>query len=180
MNLKSFLENLRTGLLMIFLLIAFQGASAQSKPVRTGTPARQGHSGGGGYIKQYKPIADSLAGIYGVPTSVMLGIAIIESGAGKSRNCKLLNNHFGIKGKNNLLKTKGIKSSYKQYDNGRASYVAFCKLMTRKKFYSKLKGKKDHKLWLEAISKAGYSTVPDVWKRNITAAIRKHKLADLN
>ena len=161
MKLKSFLENHRTGLLVLFVMLASQTVSAQSK-----------------YIKQYKPIADSLSDIYGVPTSVMLGVAIIESGAGKSRNCKLLNNHFGVKGKNNLLKTKGIKTSYKQYPNGRASYVAFCKLMTRKKFYPKLKGKKDHTLWLDAISKAGYSTVPDEWKRNITAAIRKHKLAE--
>ena len=161
MKLKSFLENHRTGLLVLFLMFAFQTVSAQSK-----------------YIKQYKPIADSLSEVYGVPTSVMLGVAIIESGAGKSRNCKLLNNHFGVKGKNNLLKTKGIKTSYKQYPDGRASYVAFCQLMTRKKFYPKLKGKKDHKLWLDAISKAGYSTVPDEWKRNITAAIRKHKLTE--
>jgi len=36
----------------------------------------------------------------------------------------------------------------------------------------------DHKAWLEAISKAGYSTVPDEWKRNITAAIRKHNLTE--
>jgi Bax protein len=108
----------------------------------------------------------------------MLGIAIIESGAGKSRNCKLLNNHFGIKGKNDLLKTKGIKTAYKQYPDGRASYVSFTLLMTRKKFYPKLKGKMNHTLWLDAISKSGYSTVPDEWKRNITAAIRKHKLAE--
>lgn len=130
------------------------------------------------YIKQYRPIADSLSAIYGIPTSVMLGIAIIESGAGKSRNCKLLNNHFGIKGKNNLLKTKGIKTAYKQYPDGRASYISFSRLMTRKKFYPKLKGKMDHKLWLDAISKSGYSTVPEEWKRNITAAIRKHNLAE--
>jgi len=163
MKLKSFLENRRTGLFLCFLIIAFQTVSGQSK-----------------YIKRYKPIADSLSAIYGVPSSVMLGVAIIESGAGKSRNCKLLNNHFGIKGKNNLVKTHGIKSSYKYYENGRASYIAFCKLMTRKKFYSKLKGEKDHKLWLDAISKAGYSTVPGEWKKNITAAIRKHKLAETN
>ncbi len=163
MKIKSFLENHRNGLLVLFLLLVFQASSAQSK-----------------YIKQYKPIADSLSEIYGVPTSVMLGVAIIESGAGKSRNCKLLNNHFGVKGKNDLLKTKGIKSSYKQYPDGRASYVAFCKLMTRKKFYPKLKGVKDHKQWLDAISKAGYSTVPDEWKRNITAAIRKHKLSEMD
>ncbi|MGZ8557619.1 MAG: glucosaminidase domain-containing protein [Chitinophagaceae bacterium] len=163
MQLKSFLENGRTALLIFFLLIVFQTVSGQSK-----------------YIRQYKPIADSLSDIYGIPASVMLGVAIIESGAGKSRNCKLLNNHFGIKGKNNLMKTNGIKSSYKQYDNGRASYISFCKLITKKKFYKKLKGKMDHKLWLDAISKSGYSTVPDEWKRNITAAIRKHKLAENN
>jgi Bax protein len=148
-------------LTLLLLVAAMQPVSAQSK-----------------YIKQYKPIADSLSSVYGIPTSVMLGIAIIESGAGKSRNCKLLNNHFGIKGKNDLLKTKGIKTAYKQYPNGRASYISFSQLMTRKKFYSKLKGKMDHKLWLDAISKSGYSTVPEEWKRNITAAIRKHKLAE--
>lgn len=150
-----------TFLTLFLSCFVFLSASAQSK-----------------YIKTYKPVADSLSAIYGIPTSVMLGIAIIESGAGQSRNCKLLNNHFGIKGKNNLLKTKGIKSAYKQYPDGRASYVAFSQLMTKKKFYSKLKGKKDYKLWLEAISKAGYSTVPEEWKTNISAAIRKHKLAE--
>ena len=150
-------------LLIILSLASFGPVSGQSK-----------------YIKAYKPIADSLSSVYGIPSSVMLGIAIIESGAGKSRNCKLLNNHFGIKGKNNLLKTKGIKTAYKQYPDGRASYISFSKLMTRKKFYSKLKGTMDHKLWLEAISKSGYSTVPEEWKRNISAAIRKHKLAAMD
>ncbi len=131
-------------------------------------------------MKQYRPIADSLSAVHGIPSAVILGVAIIESGAGKSRNCKLLNNHFGIKGKNNLLKTKGIRSAYKQYKDGRASYIAFCKLLTKRKFYSKLKGKMDYKLWLDAISKSGYSTVPHEWKKNITAAIQKHKLYKLD
>lgn len=161
MRNKSFLKNGLTGLSVVLLLLAGLTISAQSR-----------------YIKTYQPIADSLSDVYGIPTSVMLGIAIIESGAGSSRNCKLLNNHFGIKGKNDLLKTRGIRSAYKQYPDGRSSYVAFSKLMTRKKFYPKLKGKMDHKLWLDAISRAGYSTVPDEWKRNITAAIRKHNLTE--
>src|SRR5688572_6833847 len=159
MKNKSFAKRWLRGLLVVFLLFTVYSTTAQSK-----------------YIKQYRPIADSLSDVYGIPTSVMLGIAIIESGAGSSRNCKLLNNHFGIKGKNDLLKTKGIRSAYKQYPNGRSSYVAFSKLMTRKKFYPRLKGNMDHILWLDAISKAGYSTVPGEWKRNITAAIRKHEL----
>ncbi|MEI9911305.1 MAG: glucosaminidase domain-containing protein [Bacteroidota bacterium] len=109
--------------------------------------------------------------------SVMLGVAIMESGSGTSRNCKLLNNHFGIIGKNNLLKTKGVKSRYKQYPDAMASYVDFCRLMTKKKFYKKLKGNMDHKLWADAISKAGYSEIPAIWKQRLLDIIRKNKLA---
>lgn len=128
------------------------------------------------YIKKYKPLADSLSQKYEIPVAVILGVAIIESGAGNSRNSKMLHNHFGIVGKNDLLKTDGIRSRYKQFPNAAASYLAFCKLVKKKKFYDKLKGNTDYKLWLEAMSKAGYSEAPVEWKTNITAAIRKHKL----
>ena len=50
--------------------------------------------------------------------------------------------------------------------------------MIEYKFYKELKGVDDHKRWLDAMSRAGYSTVPVEWKKNITAAIRKHKLAE--
>lgn len=130
------------------------------------------------YVKKYAALADSLQEVYSIPSSVILGIAIIESASGTSRNCRLLNNHFGIVGKNNLLKTKRIKSRYKQYPNDTSSYVDFCKLMTRKRFYSKLKGKMDYKLWIEAISKSNYSEVPLIWKERILTAIRKHSLAN--
>lgn len=142
------------------LLIIFQCAMAQSK-----------------YVKKYRPTADSLTLVYGVPASVILGVAIMESGSGTSRNCKLLKNHFGIVGKNNLLKTKGIKSRYKQYPNDLASYLDFCKLMTRKKFYKRLKGNMDHKLWADAISKAGYSEIPEIWKQRLLSIIKNNKLS---
>lgn len=130
------------------------------------------------YINRYKPLADSLSEVYGIPASVILGVAIIESGSGSSRNAKLLNNHFGIVGKNNLLRTKGIRSRYKQYPTAAASYAGFCQLLSRKRFYSKLKGNNDYKAWLEAISKSGYSESPAEWKKRVGAAIRKHKLSD--
>ena len=128
------------------------------------------------YVKKYKPLADELSEEYGIPISVILGIAIHESGAGTSRNAKLLNNHFGIKGKNKLLKEKGIRSSYKQYDEVKDCYKDFCKIIKKKKFYNNLKGKKDYKLWVDAISKAGYSVIPEIWKGRILSTIRKNKL----
>lgn len=129
------------------------------------------------YVTKYRPLADSLSEAYGIPTSIILGVAILESGSGTSRNSKLLNNHFGIVGKNNLLKTKNIKSRYKQYPDVSSSYVDFCKLIAKKKFYKKLKDNGDYKLWTDAISKAGYSEIPDYWKKKVLETIRKNKLS---
>ncbi len=129
------------------------------------------------FIQKYRPLADSLSGVYGIPASVILGVSIIESASGTSRNCKLLNNFFGMVGKNNLLKTKGIKTRYKQYDTDTASFVGFCKLQAKKKYYKNLYGNMDYRLWTDAISKAGYSEVPAVWKQRINDTIRKNKLA---
>ncbi|MEI9944238.1 MAG: glucosaminidase domain-containing protein [Chitinophagaceae bacterium] len=129
------------------------------------------------YIHKYRPLADSLSEEYGVPSAVILGVAIIESGSGSSRNAKMLNNHFGIVGKNDLLKTKGVKTRYKQFPDVAASYIFFCGLLTRKKFYKKLKGNKDYNLWLDAMVKSKYSEAPVEWKQRITSVIKKHKLA---
>jgi len=146
--------------LVIFLIFTCQPLFAQAK-----------------YIKKYRPMADSLSEVYKIPASVILGVALLESGSGGSRNCKLLNNHFGIVGKNNLLKTKGIKTRYKQYPDSLASYVDFCKVIKKKKFYKKLKKNKDYKLWVDAISKTGYSEVPDYWKTKVLETIKKNKLS---
>jgi Bax protein len=126
------------------------------------------------FIKKFSPLADSLSAAYGIPVSIILGVSIIESGSGTSRNCRLLNNYFGIVGKNNLLKTKGIKSMFKQYPDATACFIDFCNMLARKKYYTKLKGKKDSKLWIDAMSKAGYSEQPDVWRREVTKAVRQY------
>lgn len=128
------------------------------------------------FREKYQPLADSLATVYKIPSAVILGVAIIESGNGTSRNSRLLHNFFGIKGKNNLLKTKGIRSSYKQYKSDTASFVDFCKLVERKKFYPILAGNPDYKPWILALSKTGYSEVPETWRKLITGAIQKNRL----
>lgn len=129
------------------------------------------------FIQKFRPMADSLSAAYGIPAAVILGVSLVESGSGTSRNCRLLNNYFGIVGKNNLLKTKGIKTRYKQYPDAASSFVDFCKLLAKKKYYKKLKGNMDYKQWTDAISKSGYSEVPAVWKQRINDAIRKNKLS---
>ena len=132
------------------------------------------------YIEKYKALVASLSAEYGIPISIITAISVIESGAGKSRNCILLKNHFGIIGKNKLLKTKGIRSKFKQYKTDEDSFRDFCKMISRKKYYTKLKGSNDYKAWINAMAKAGYSTTPEVWKREIFNAIKRNNLTNAN
>ena len=147
-------------LMLAFLSLIFTSSFGQSK-----------------FVKKFRPLADSLSTEYGIPASVILAISILESGSGTSRNCKLLNNYFGIEGKNKLHKTKGIKSRYKQYHDATASFIDFCHVIKKKKFYKKLKGNMNYRLWVDTISKNGYSEVPEIWKERVLATIRKNKLS---
>ena len=159
MQKKPAFDYFQVLLLTIFLVMLSLFGAGQSK-----------------YVKKYRPLADSLEREYGIPAAVILGVAIIESSNGTSRNCKLLNNHFGVIGKNSVLKTKKIHTRYKQYPNSKASYIDFCKVLAKKKFYKKLKGNLNYHLWLDAISKSGYSEVPSIWKQRITTTIQRNKL----
>ena len=128
------------------------------------------------YVKKYRPVADSLAKVYGIPAALILGVAIIESGSGKSRNAKLLNNHFGIIGKNHLKRPGHAKNPYKQYKNITFSYIQFAEHLTKRKFYRKLKGNMNYVLWVNAMGKDKYSQNPVVWKRRIISTIKKNGL----
>jgi len=129
------------------------------------------------YINKYRPLADSLSAAYGIPAAVILAVATIESSSGAGKNARLLNNHFGIVGKNKLLKTRKIKTRYKQYPNITTSYIDFCNLLAKRKYYKRLKGNINYHLWVDAISKSGYSELPLEWKNRVTTVIKKHQLA---
>ena len=124
------------------------------------------------YIQKNKTLAEKLSTKYGIPSSIILAIAFVESGGGTSKNSKTLNNHFGIVGKNN------IGSRYKQFESKEASYEAFCKLVAKKNYYSALKGTEDFGKWVKAIASAGYSTQPGEWMRKINLIIHKYQLKD--
>ncbi len=79
------------------------------------------------YIKENKDLAATLSKEYGIPSSIILAVAFVESGGGTSKNSKALNNHFGIVGKNNVNSSK-----YKSFSSVKDSYRAFCELLSRK------------------------------------------------
>jgi Bax protein len=151
---------LKRKLLVLVLMVAIISANAQNNK----------------YITNHKLIATVLGEHYGIPASVILAVAAVESAGGSGAVAKVLNNHFGIVGKNNIVNHRGNKSRYKQYDNVYASYIDFCNLMTRKKFYSKLKNNDNPQLWVKAISRAGYSEQPEEWEQKIMSVLKSNRL----
>jgi len=125
------------------------------------------------YIDKYLPIAKELSFEFGIPVSVILGVSILESNSGKSTNCKDLNNFFGVKGKNHLKKRK---TKYKQYVKPEDSFRGFCGIISRKKFYKKLRNSPDYKKWLHEMNKASYAGAKESWVKAIGKIIRFYKL----
>jgi Bax protein len=128
------------------------------------------------FFISYRPLADSLAAAYQIPASVILAVAYQESGGGTSIVGRRLNNHFGLKGRVPGGDTVSVKSSYKYFEKPADSYIYFCNLVARKKFYPSLKGTTDYKKWVIAISKTGYAGNAKVWSRHIIGVIEKYKL----
>lgn len=151
---------LKRKLLVLVLMVAIFSANAQNSK----------------YINNHKLIATVLGQHYGIPASVILAVAAVESASGSGAVAKVLNNHFGIVGYNSIVNQRGNKSRYKQYDNVYASYIDFCNLMTRKKFYAKLKNNDNPQLWIKAISRTGYSEQPEEWEKKIMNMMKSNRL----
>ena len=125
------------------------------------------------YFKKYKTLADSLGNEYQIPPCLILGVGFLESGSGKSKVAKILNNHFGIVGKNNLPENGSFKSKYKYYKSITDSYIGFCKLVASKKYYSDLKGNTSIEKWAKAIAAHGYARDANAWSNYIIKVTNK-------
>ncbi|HYK76882.1 MAG TPA: glucosaminidase domain-containing protein [Daejeonella sp.] len=127
------------------------------------------------YIEQYKDLAISHMNTHGTPASVILAIAMHESGNGTSKISRLLHNHFGIKGRNT---SKKLRSSYKNFESPEESYQAFIEMLSTRKQFSHLFGKYsdyDYRSWVLGINRGGYAA-SKLWAGQVLAMIKKYRL----
>ncbi|HMG82079.1 MAG TPA: glucosaminidase domain-containing protein [Ferruginibacter sp.] len=122
-------------------------------------------------------MAEDLSQKWGIPASIILGVSTLESGSGTSLNCKQLNNYFGVKGRNHLKKRH---TKYKQYASAEASFADFCGILSRKRFYPKMKNNMDYHLWLKEMNKSKYSSAQEVWVHRIKVIISEYELYKLD
>ncbi len=128
------------------------------------------------YIDRFKKIAIKEMERTGVPASIKLSQAILESNAGKSLLAKDANNHFGIKcggdwdGKTYHIEDDDFdefgniqKSCFRKFKNADESFVAHSdflrdpKKANRYGFLFQLK-KDDYKRWARGLKTSGYAT----------------------
>lgn len=127
------------------------------------------------YIEAHIEIAKKLMHEHQIPASIVLGVAIHESAAGKSKIARYLNNHFGVKGQNSSTQ---IRSAYKDYDSVNESFEDFAGFITRKPAYNKLFdlfSPYDYKNWARGIARGGYAHSP-TWASQVIALIKKYEL----
>jgi flagellum-specific peptidoglycan hydrolase FlgJ len=118
------------------------------------------------YIEKYKGVAQSNMKKYGIPASIILGQAILESGSGTGPLCLYANNHFGIKCHKDWLGASikydddSIDECFRKYDNPYDSFRDHSLFLTAGSRYSQLfkLNKKNYKDWAKGLKDAGYAT----------------------
>ena len=116
------------------------------------------------YIEAYSELAKIQMRRYGIPASVTLAQAIIESANGKSTLSNVANNHFGIKGDfhGNYVLADDDKPNehFKKYDNVGQSYEDHSKVLMNDRYRKLTKdlAPDDYRGWAAAIKKGGYAT----------------------
>ena len=143
------------------------------------------------YIHQYKSIAINEMNEFGIPASIKMAQAILESSSGTSSLAKESNNHFGIKCGSGWVGPKAyredddydngllVKSCFRAYDDPSQSFRAHSNFLSnpnskRYKFLFDL-DRYDYKSWAQGLRKAGYATDPN-YPSKLINLIEKYEL----
>lgn len=141
------------------------------------------------YISQYKEVAIAEMQRTGIPASIKMAQALLESGAGRSTLATKANNHFGIKcggewnGKTFYRKDddykdgKLIESCFRKFSSPDESFIAHSQFLRHQKRYAFLFDfdKNDYHKWANGLKKAGYAT-DSAYPKKLINLIEKYQL----
>jgi hypothetical protein len=139
------------------------------------------------YIAQYKAIAMKEMKRTGVPASITLAQAILESNSGESNLAKKHNNHFGIKCKSDWTGAKAYQDDdakqecFRAYDNAEVSFKDHSNFLKNRPNYVDLflLDPVDDTAWAYGLKKAGYATASD-YPKKLLKIIDDYELAQYN
>lgn len=135
------------------------------------------------FVRRFENVAISERKKFGIPSSVLLGCAFVNSTAGKEDWVNRTNNYFALacstdwEGGTAQLNGRCLR----RYDTAWASFRDFSIFLTSQEWYGSVKKSagKDWQKWSKELSKRGVSTVPD-FGRQLEDAIQSYRLYDLD
>lgn len=129
-------------------------------------PAERRYSRGE-YVEKWKDEAIIQMNMHGIPASITLAQAILESGDGNSPLAKYANNHFGIKchdwtGETFIIDDDLRNECFRKYEAVEESYNDHSLFLKTRSRYDDLfvLAATDYKGWAHGLKKAGYATNP--------------------
>ena len=139
------------------------------------------------YITQFKTIAMKEMKRTGVPASITLAQAILESNSGESNLAKNHNNHFGIKCKSDWTGAKTYQDDdakqecFRVYEAAELSFKDHSNFLKNRPNYVDLflLDPVDDTAWSYGLKKAGYATASD-YPKKLLKIIDDYELAQYN
>jgi len=135
------------------------------------------------YIRRFQETAQMEGRKYGIPASVKMAQAIIESNAGRSGLSTKNNNHFGIKCFSKNCK-KGHcanfnddhhKDFFRKYKSPWESWRAHSKFIVKGRYKGLKEHGNDYKAWAYGLKKLGYATDPN-YPQKLIQKIEQYRL----
>ena len=165
----------QTILFTLILCLFIQSGWAQNNPTTIA------------YIAQYKAIAMKEMKRTGVPASITLAQAILESNSGESNLAKNHNNHFGIKCKSDWTGAKTYQDDdakqecFRAYEAAELSFKDHSNFLKNRPNYVNLflLDPVDDTAWAYGLKKAGYATAVD-YPKKLLKIIDDYELAQYN
>lgn len=174
---------MRTSIFLVFITIFSQFACGQTRTEDQDWVVLK-------YIDRYKDIAMEEMIRAGIPASIKLGQAILESNAGRSELSRKARNHFGLKcgsnwdgetyaHKDDDYDANGnlIKSCFRKFDSAKRSFYGHSEFLqkARYRFLFTDLNPQDYESWAHGLKTAGYATNPK-YATILIGIIRKYEL----
>lgn len=129
-------------------------------------PMATSHQEAGAYIERFAPVAKAEMRRSGIPASIILAQAILESQSGKSALATKANNHFGIKcfsskchkGHCMNFSDDSHKDFFLRFPNAWSSFRAHSNFLKQSARYKHLFKHHDYHTWAKGLANAGYAT----------------------
>ena len=145
-----------------------QSPAQAKRPSNSASKAGIGTSAHGiSYIDRYKAIAIQEMNQYGIPASIKLAQALLESGNGQSALAVNANNHFGIKcggdwsGRRSYHNDDEENECFRVYSRPEESFRDHSEFLLRKRYANLFTlDRNDYKSWAKGLKAAGYATNP--------------------